>query len=117
MPDRPSPSSAAEILQNPLYIDTEGDRFPLGIVEDCDYQETTVALHSGDIVVFYTDGIVEAMNEKDELYGFDRFMEIIKANKELDASAFLGRLMADVTSFVGEREQHDDLTIVIAKVE
>jgi len=101
----------------PVYIETEGDRFPLGIIEDCDYQDTTVDLHSGDIVVFYTDGIVEAMNENDELYGFDRFMEIVKIHKDLDATAFLGKLMTDVTSFVGEREQHDDLTIVIAKVE
>ena len=101
----------------PTYIDTEGDRFPLGIIEDCDYQETLVPLQAGDIVIFYTDGIVEAMNEKDELYGFERFIDIIKANKELDTSAFLGKLMADVTGFVGEREQHDDLTIVIVKVE
>ncbi len=97
----------------PLYIDTEGDRFPLGIVEDCDYQETIVSLKTGDTVVLYTDGIVEAMNELGEMYGFDRFIDMINANRELDADEFLRTLMADVTDFVGDAEQHDDLTIVV----
>jgi serine phosphatase RsbU (regulator of sigma subunit) len=97
----------------PLYIETEGDRFPLGIVEDCDYQETTVSLKTGDTVVLYTDGIVEAMDEAGEMYGFDRFIDVIDKNKALDADALLRKLMADVTHFVGDAEQHDDLTIVV----
>lgn len=101
----------------PCYIDTEGDRFPLGIIEECDYQETVVSLKTGDTVVFYTDGIVEAMNEAGDMYGFDRFQEIIEANKSLEADAFLRNLMADVTHFVGDAEQHDDLTIVVLKME
>jgi len=101
----------------PTYIDTEGDRFPLGIIEDCDYQETIVSLGSGDTVVLYTDGIVEAMNAAGEMYGFDQFIKIIDENCNLDADAFLRKLMSDVTHFVGDAEQHDDLTIVIVKVE
>ena len=103
--------------EKPTYIDSEGDRFPLGIIEDCDYQESTVSLKSGDAVVFYTDGIVEAMNESGDMYGFDRFIEVIEENKSLDSEEFLSRLMSDVTRFVGDAEQHDDLTIVIVKVE
>jgi sigma-B regulation protein RsbU (phosphoserine phosphatase) len=103
--------------EKPSYIDTEGDRFPLGIVEDCDYQETMITLNTGDTVVLYTDGIVEAMNEDGEMYGFDKFMELIGQNCDLDADAFLRKLMADVTHFVGDAEQHDDLTIVVVKTE
>jgi sigma-B regulation protein RsbU (phosphoserine phosphatase) len=99
-----------------VYIDTEGDRFPLGIIKDCDYQETQVQLKQGDTVVFYTDGVVEAMNGKGELYGFERFLTSIEKAKELDANTLLEKLMDDVESYVGDVEQHDDLTIVVVKV-
>ncbi len=98
-------------------IETEGDAFPLGIIEDADYQETQLPLESGDIAVFYTDGVVEAMNKKEEMYGFERFIEVIKEHRGLDAETFLEKLIDDINSFVGKAEQHDDLTIVIIRVD
>jgi len=98
-------------------IETEGDAFPLGIIDDADYQETKLQLDPGDLVIFYTDGVVEAMNKKKEMYGFDRFLEVIKGNSDLDANTFLEKLIADINSFVGKAEQHDDLTIVVIKVD
>ena len=68
-------------------------------------------------MVLYTDGIVEAMNEAGDMYGFDRFIDVIDTNRNLDSDAFLRKLMSDVTHFVGDAEQHDDLTIVAVKVE
>ena len=100
----------------PFYIDTEGDRFPLGILKDCDYKETQLRLKQGDTVVFYTDGVVEAMNEKKELYGFERFMTSVEEGRELCSNALLEKLMDDVSRYVGDVEQHDDLTIVVVKV-
>jgi serine phosphatase RsbU (regulator of sigma subunit) len=100
----------------PVYIETEGDKFPLGIIKDCDYQETNVALKQGDTVLFYTDGIVEAMNEKEEMYGFDRFLASIEEGKNLEADTFMEKLLNDVSRFVGDNEQHDDLTVVVIKV-
>ena len=67
-------------------------------------------------MVLYTDGIVEAMNEAGDMYGFDHFIDVIDKNRELDADSFLMTLMSDVTHFVGDAEQHDDLTIVAVKV-
>jgi serine phosphatase RsbU (regulator of sigma subunit) len=98
-------------------IETEGDAFPLGIIEDADYQETQLPLDSGDIVIFYTDGVVEAMNKKEEMYGFERFIEVIKGHRGLDAETFLEKLIDDINSFVGKAEQHDDLTIVVIRVD
>ena len=98
-------------------IETEGDAFPLGIIDDADYQETKLQLESGDLVIFYTDGVVEAMNKKGKMYGFDRFLEVIKGNSGLDAEIFLEKLIDDINSFVGKAEQHDDLTIVVIKVD
>jgi sigma-B regulation protein RsbU (phosphoserine phosphatase) len=98
-------------------IETEGDAFPLGIIDDPDYQETMLQLSSGDTVIFYTDGVVEAMNKKEKMYGFDRFIEVIKANQGLEVNTFMEKLIDDINSFVGKAEQHDDLTIVVIKVD
>jgi sigma-B regulation protein RsbU (phosphoserine phosphatase) len=98
-------------------IETEGDAFPLGIIEDADYQETQLPLESGDVAIFYTDGVVEAMNKKEKMYGFERFIEVIKEHRGLDAEIFLEKLIDDINSFVGKAEQHDDLTIVVIKVD
>jgi sigma-B regulation protein RsbU (phosphoserine phosphatase) len=98
-------------------LETEGDAFPLGIIDDPEYEETKFQLQSGDMVIFYTDGVVEAMNKKGDMYGFDRFQEVIRENRGLDAEVFMGKLIDDINSFVGKAEQHDDLTIVVIKVE
>jgi serine phosphatase RsbU (regulator of sigma subunit) len=99
------------------YIDTEGDRFPLGIIKECHYQETRISLKQGDILVFYTDGMVEAVNDKGELYGFERFMESIEEGRALSADELLEKLVNDISLYVGKVEQHDDLTAVVVKVE
>ena len=99
-------------------IETEGDAFPLGIIDDADYRETHLQLTSGDLVIFYTDGVVEAKNKKGEMYGFERFLEAIKVNAGLEnVNLFMEKLIDDINSFVGKAEQHDDLTIVVIKVE
>jgi len=99
-----------------VYIESKGDRFPLGIVDGCDYREAEVPLESGDTVLFYTDGVVEAMKSDNEMYGFDRFKEFIDSAEDLDAEVLLDNLMNDISGFTGEVEQHDDITIVVVKV-
>ena len=101
----------------PVYVDTPGDKFPLGIVKKCHYEETQVPLQVGDVVVLYTDGVVEAMNAKGALYGFERFMAAIEAGRGLSANALLEKLTDDVSRYVGDAEPHDDLTIVVVQVE
>ena len=102
---------------DPRYIETEGDSFPLGIIADCSYEETKLDLAAGSSVVFYTDGAVEAMNAAQELYGFDRFLASVAAARELNAPVLLDRLLEDIAQFVGGTEQHDDITIIVARVE
>jgi sigma-B regulation protein RsbU (phosphoserine phosphatase) len=99
----------------PVYLDTEGDRFPLGIVEDCRYEASRVPLKGGDVVVLYTDGVVEAVNGAGEMYGFERFLAAIAERRSLPAEALLSQLVEDVERFVGGVEKHDDVTIVVVK--
>jgi sigma-B regulation protein RsbU (phosphoserine phosphatase) len=97
-------------------VETEGDTFPLGILDEANYEETRLQLVTGDKIVFYTDGIVEAMNEKEEMYGFERLQEVIKSNQTVSAESLLESILENVKAFTGEAEQHDDLTVIAVSV-
>jgi serine phosphatase RsbU (regulator of sigma subunit) len=96
-------------------VQTEGDTFPLGILEDATYEDTRLQLEVGDKVVLYTDGIVEAMNEQKELFGFDRLLEVIKKSPAETAEALLEEIKDKVNEFAGTAPQHDDITIIVVQ--
>ncbi len=98
------------------FVEMTGDTFPLGILDEVDYQETQLQLSSGDKVVFFTDGIVEAMNEKQELFGFERFLELLQGTHALSADALLKKIKDQVDEFAGGAPQHDDLTVIVLGV-
>jgi len=97
-------------------VETEGDTLPLGMLEDADYQETRLKLVPGDKVVFYTDGIVEAMNEKEEMFGFERLMEVVKGSQSTNAASLLKEILDRINEFAGGAAQHDDLTVIVVSV-
>ena len=100
----------------PSHIEAPGDSFPLGIVPDCEYRDATLELREGSVLVLYTDGCVEAMNTAQELYGFDRFLGSVHAHRELGPPALLDALFADIERFAAGAEQHDDITIIVARI-
>jgi serine phosphatase RsbU (regulator of sigma subunit)/CRP-like cAMP-binding protein len=106
-----SKTGTAELVQ------TEGDTIPLGILEDADYQETRLQLPPGDKVIFYTDGIVEAMNEQEEMFGFDRLQEVVQAARAMSADSLLKEILDKVNQFVGDAAQYDDLTAIVVSAE
>lgn len=77
--------------------------------------EETIQLEAGDVIVLYTDGFTEAMNEKRELYGESRFTKLIQENKYLSAQQILDLILKEVHKFTGHHPQHDDMTIVVLK--
>jgi serine phosphatase RsbU (regulator of sigma subunit)/CHASE2 domain-containing sensor protein len=97
-------------------VETLGDTFPLGILEDVDYQETRLRLSPGDKVVFYTDGIVEAMNKKEEIYGFERLIDVVQEAGSMNADPLLKEIIDRVNTFTGGAAQHDDLTVIVLNV-
>lgn len=96
-------------------VETLGDTFPLGILDDASYEETRLKLESGDKVVLYTDGIVEAMNAQEEIFGFDRLLEVVKTSQAPTAESLLKEILEKVNEFAGEAEQHDDLTAIVIR--
>jgi sigma-B regulation protein RsbU (phosphoserine phosphatase) len=97
-------------------VETKGDSFPLGILEESDYQETQIALKPGDRVIFYTDGIVEAMNEREEIFGFDRLLGVLQNAGPISADELLREILNKVKLFAGNARQHDDLTLIVVGV-
>lgn len=99
-------------------IENTGSRFPLGIVHDAEYQETNVRLESGDVILFYTDGLSEAMNATNEPFGIERLQKIFResATKNTNAKNILFAIRRNIFFFTGNAEQHDDITIVVVKV-
>ncbi len=98
-------------------VETIGDNFPLGILEDVDYKETRLQVEPGDRVVFYTDGIVEAMNEQEEIFGFERLLDVVKRAGSMGADSLLKEILDKVNEFAGSAAQHDDLTVIVVSVE
>ena len=96
-------------------VATEGDTFPLGILDEVNYQETRIVLSPGDQIIFYTDGIVEAMNEKEEMFGFERLLATVEESSAQSAEALLNRILSRIRKFCGSTAQHDDLTVIVLK--
>ncbi len=88
---------------------------PLGILDGTVYQSASVTLNPGDWLVIFTDGVIEAENERTQEYGEDRLLVQINANLALPPAQMLYRIMADLDRFVGTTPQHDDITCLLIK--
>jgi serine phosphatase RsbU (regulator of sigma subunit) len=86
---------------------------PLGIETGAVYDAAAVDLRPGDALIFYTDGVVEAFDEKGELFGDERWLDAIRALPEWNARESLEFLMKKVDEFVGLTRQSDDITCLV----
>lgn len=88
---------------------------PLGILEEGKYESGSVALDSGDWLIIFTDGVVEAENARGEEYGEARFWSILQPEAGVTAATLLARIMANLDLFVGDAPQHDDVTCMVLR--
>lgn len=86
---------------------------PLGLALEDDFAETVVALEPEDRILFYTDGIVEAQNEEDEIFGLDRFVDLVARNASSPKRELIERLVGGVQAFAGGRPFRDDCTLLL----
>jgi len=86
------------------------------MMSDVTYPDGELALQTGDIVIFYTDGIIEAENEAEEMYSTERFQQFLAGmDSSMGAERVIEAILQDVSRFVGAAEQYDDMTIVVVK--
>lgn len=91
--------------------------FVLAGMEGVKYQLQELQMNEGDVIFLYTDGVVEATNIDNELYGEDRLIECLKKIdiKTVDMDYLCCEVIGDVGMFVGEAEQFDDITMLALK--
>ncbi|MCH8957647.1 SpoIIE family protein phosphatase [candidate division KSB1 bacterium] len=87
----------------------------VGIAPDSAYNEGKVHLSSGEIIVIYSDGVTEAEDASETLFGEQRLQEIIKKNKNLSSQKIMAEIYKEVKNFQGGTEQDDDITLVVIK--
>jgi len=94
-------------------LETRG--FPLGqgLSEITEYKEIRIELSKGDFIILTTDGIIEANNTDNEMFGFDRLEQAIQLAPMTNATALLDHVKQTVFDYIGTAEQHDDMTIVV----
>ena len=90
--------------------------FVLAGMEDYQYKQQEIKMNEGDILFLYTDGVVEATNENNELYGEERLLKCLSSiDKSVSMEYLCCEVIGDVGRFVGEAEQFDDITMLALK--
>jgi sigma-B regulation protein RsbU (phosphoserine phosphatase) len=84
---------------------------PLGMLAGMKFGQESASLEPGDTIILYTDGIIEAMNGREELYGYERFEKLLRKGPA-DPDALKTAIISDVNRFTGLSPQHDDMTLV-----
>ncbi len=96
-----------------LELRTNGK--PLGVIEDAEYQNSTINYEEGEIIVLFSDGITETFNTEDEEYGEDRIKNILKQNIEASSKDIAAAIIDDTIEYRGVRSQFDDITLIVNK--
>jgi serine phosphatase RsbU (regulator of sigma subunit) len=86
---------------------------PLGIDDSIEYEEVEVKIEPGSSVIFYTDGVPEAMDREGNLYTFERFRAAVQANRQLDPVEMVAKMLAEIDQFTQGAPQSDDITILV----
>jgi sigma-B regulation protein RsbU (phosphoserine phosphatase) len=88
----------------------------IGMFPRADYEEATVDLQPGDVLVAFTDGVPEALNPNDEEFGDERLRELLSRSAHLPADQIAARIVEEVKNWIRDAPQYDDLTFLVMKV-
>ncbi len=98
-----------------LRLETGGP--VVGLFRDAPYQQGALTLQAGDVLIGFTDGISEAMNKEEEEWGEERLLPALEGCVHQSASAMIPTVMAEADRFVDGAPQHDDMTLIVMKLE
>ncbi len=97
-------------------ISLESIAYPLGVRKDAHYKEKTINLQPGDMLLLYTDGIIETRNSSEEEFGFERFEDLLKKAWHLPAKEIKDTIIQEIDNFTEDNPQFDDITLIVIKV-
>lgn len=87
----------------------------VGALKGISYKESTLQMEHGDTLVMFTDGVTEAMNSAKETFGKTRFNNMLRTLADKSSQEIIENVKAGITDFVGDREQSDDITMLVLK--
>jgi sigma-B regulation protein RsbU (phosphoserine phosphatase) len=94
-----------------------GLQFDTGEIFNRTLEELTLPLGAGDLFLLYTDGISEAMNAEGDYFGDARLADLAHQHADLASDELSARILREVKAFAGTAAQHDDMTMVLLKIE
>jgi sigma-B regulation protein RsbU (phosphoserine phosphatase) len=98
----------------PSFVDVGG--VPLGLFPDSRYEETSLQLQTGDVLVFYSDGVVEMRNDSGEEFGLKRLAETVSSSCEKSPEEIVKSVTATLAEFIGRVRPQDDRTMIVIRM-
>jgi phosphoserine phosphatase RsbU/P len=95
----------------------KSDNMPIGFTEWEVYKQMSIRIAPGDMVFFYSDGLIEAKNNQDEVYGMDRLIAFLRERKEREPAEILKDIYGELVYFSNSVSFADDLTCIAVRIE
>jgi sigma-B regulation protein RsbU (phosphoserine phosphatase) len=87
----------------------------LGVVPDIEFEEARAHLIPGDMIILYTDGVIEALDAGQQMFGKERLIEVLRTHRTQSAVQLAETINETIAAFVGDVPQFDDFTLVVVK--
>ena len=97
-----------------VRLDPEG--LIIGVKEDFPYEQESLSVVDGDVLLLYTDGVIEAENDNNELFGEDRLVLLLEEHNKLPPQDMIDHIIEQVRLFSGQRSFKDDVSLVVMQV-
>ena len=88
----------------------------IGVKEEYPYEQESLKLEDDDVLLLYTDGLIEAENDNNELFGEDRLAQLLKEINHLPPQEMIEHIVEQVRLFSGHRSFQDDVSLVVMQV-
>lgn len=102
--------------RNGQYCHLTGGGLVIGVKQDYEYEQTRIQLNHGDMIVFYTDGITEALNPEIEEFGEQKLLDIIVGFPYRTAEELRNHIYEEMISFTQGESQYDDITLIVMQI-
>ena len=109
-------ANPASTTGQPTVRTIQAEGFPLGMFPNAEYEEFTLSTQPGDLIVFFSDGIVDAINDAEEMFGDDRLKQLLESQQHPTAQSTVEAILQAVTDFQAGTAHFDDETILVLRV-
>jgi sigma-B regulation protein RsbU (phosphoserine phosphatase) len=104
------------LIRNGRWRQIQAEGIPLGLLEHTEYQEVSLQLKKGDLLAFFSDGLVEAMNPELHEFGARHLANLLRDNRSRPLREMIDMLFGEIARFEEGRPPRDDQTLVLARV-